>query len=196
MERNQANEEVSMLSLYQRSKVFQTLAVAGLFFWAVSASVVAIYKTMQPEKIILVGADQYGMRVITRDNDPVLKFEAPLMIHSYIKLAYDFDQTNYRNKIMQAGGYVSEELWLSLLDNHKALADKLDKQALSQSAQIDDLIQIDTNRFEAHLSIAIRLGTTVAHKKLKIEFSIDKKKRNSSNPYEWEISRINETEVI
>lgn len=175
------------VALLKRVLVMGILVYAGVI-------TVMVFK-LKPVPI-LIGIDSYGTRIITRSDDALLRREKENLMKQFISEFYNFDQTNYSEKLSHAGDLMSLRLWNDKKSEFEKIAKKLTDENLSQNAKIVELRQVDENTFQADLLLHIERKLTPTDLKLRIEIQIQPHARSTENPYPYEVDHYDEQQIL
>jgi hypothetical protein len=130
-------------------------------------------------KPLVIGIDPYGTRVVTGEKDPILKAERDAFIKRFIIYLYNFDETNFDERISLMGDSMSLDLW------EKA-------EPLSQKGRILDLRQVDDFHYEADLEVHIQSRLRENDLKVRVSLDLSSAHRTNTRPYPWEIKQYDE----
>ncbi len=112
-----------------RSEIKHWLLVTVLFLWSFTATYISL---TEKEKIILIGMDEAGTRLITESSDRLLKSELKNFLTNFFGLYYSYDEKTYQEKMGEATDLMTDQLWdlnkEKLFEIHK----KLEKTPLTQ----------------------------------------------------------------
>ncbi len=160
-----------------------------VLLWALVCSTLLI---LNRPKIILISINDQGARVISNDNSQSLKHEKLSFLKRFLFLSYNYDSINYHSKISAAGDLMSNTLWKDKEKEYKSIFNKLKNTNLNQTAQVDDIREIDNESYDAYLSIKITTRLNEVNIKYKISLKINKHTRTIDNPFAWEVINYNE----
>jgi len=163
-----------------------------LLAWAATSS---IWAYQNKPRIIFIGLDDSGTRIITEATDPILAKERVKFVREFLRGYYNYASTDYTQAMSQAGALMSDPLWREKELDFKHIADQMKQTPLTQEARLIDLRQVSEQEFEADLDIHIRSRLQERTVKYRVVLTIAPRKRNTENPYPLEVTGIHETEI-
>ena len=156
-----------------------------------SATISVVLFRMNPAPI-LIGIDPFGTRIIATQEDRLLKIEKENLLKRFILQLYNYDETNFDERISAAGDLMSVSLWEKRNPDFSALSKRLKNEPLSQKAKILDLREIDDRHYEADVSIGIRNRLKSVDLKLRIGIELKPSARSQTKPYPYEVATYDE----
>jgi hypothetical protein len=180
------------LKPFIRTELLRRLVTITLFLWAMTSSIVAVRS--QP-RVVLIGMDDTGTRVITQANDPLIAQERVRFIREFLRLYYRYDGAEYATVISQAGALMSDPLWHEKEPEYQRMIKKFEVTPISQDAELLDLREVSDHDFEADLKITVRSRLEQKSSKYRVTLQIAPRKRNVENPYPFEVVQIHENEI-
>ncbi len=160
-----------------------------LVLWAAISTILLL--RMKPQ-VVLVGIDPYGTRLITSENDRLLKGERENFVKKYLAYAYNYSSASFDSRISVAGDMMTQKLWQEKKEEFARISEGLKKHELSQTAKVLELREIDPENFEADLEIRVKTKFQEATTKLRLEIKLRKARRFDQNPYPYEVANYAE----
>lgn len=174
---------VSQLSFMKKVSVISITA------WAALSTILLL--RLQP-RVVLIGIDSYGARVITKETDRLLRLERENFIKKYLTYSYSYSSTNYDERTSLAGDMMASRLWNEKKKEFTQISENLRKIELVQESKILELREVDLENFEADLELKVRSKLQEATTKLRVEIKINKAKRTEESPYQYEVESYGE----
>lgn len=172
-----------------REEVKHWLLVIALFLWGLLASIFALKNN---SKIIIIGIDENGSRIISESNDRILQNELKNFLQSFIRTYYSYDEKSFSTQMEIASNLMSLELWESSKPKLLELKEKLQKNPLGQIPEIESIDLIDQGKVEAVLIISIKAKLSEQKVKLKVRIGFIKSPRTETNPWGYEITEVSD----
>lgn len=161
----------------------------GTLSWAIVATILLI--RLKPQ-VVLIGVDQFGVRLITGADDRLLKAEQENFLKKYLSQTYNYSSQDYDARISLAGDLMAEELWKEKRKEFDRIAQGLKRQELTQTTNVDELRAIDPSTYEADLEITVKNKLQETKVRLRVEIKLRRKPRSPQNPYEYEVQGFEE----
>lgn len=182
------------MSLIFKSKLYRDefkhwALITGLFMWALLASYFAL---RNESKTLLIGIDESGSRIISESNDRILKNELKNFLKSFLDNYFNYDEKTFSTQIGLAADLMSKDLWEKQKTKLVELKEKLQKTPLTQTAEIESLDLIDSNKIEGILVLKIKSRINEQKVRLKVSLTFSKTPRTESNPWGYEISEVSD----
>lgn len=177
---------VSLLAITRKA------LLAGLLAYSAIATVLLFRLKPVP---ILIGIDPYGTRLIRESGDRLIRQEKETFLKQFLTRIYSFDQANFASRISDSGELMAETLWSQKKEEFERLAEQLKAEELTQTVQIQELREVDTQNFEADLVIHIKRRLNQSAVKLRVELKIHANPRRENNPYPYEVERYDEIQT-
>lgn len=175
-----------------REEIKHWLLVASLSLWALTATIYAISKS---EKMILIGVDDVGTRIITDSKDRLLQSELKNFLKVFFETYYSYDEKNYLTQIGTATELMTNELWERNKDHLLEINEKLQKTPLAQSMEIESIDLIDQGKVEAILMLKIRSRIQEQKVRLKVNLEFKKNERSEKNPWGFQITEVSDAAI-
>lgn len=172
-----------------RNEIQYWSLLAVLFLWGITASVFAVSKS---EKIILVGIDDAGVRLITAQSDRLLKDELQKFVLNFLDLYFNYDEKSFNKRVGLAADFFTEELWNQRKSELFAINQRLQKSPLIQRAEVESIDLLEDGKIEVSLALSIKSRMTENKVKLKVFLSYQKRDRSEENPFSYVITEISE----
>lgn len=154
----------------------------------------ALLMKLKPEPLV-IGIDKYGTRIIRDPNDELLKLEKENFVKSFLAQIYNYDQTNFKDRISKGGDYMTRALWTTKGKEFDRIGAQLTTEDLTQIGKIDGVRSIDDYTYEADVEIKIRRKLVETTINLRVEIKIRPARRSEPNAYPWEVERYDEQQV-
>lgn len=175
-------------SLY-REEILRWSLIVVLFIWAMTSTVIAL---RAKDEVILIGFDETGARTITDEMDSLLKREAVQFLTTFVSGYLNFDHLNHKSQIGKAASLMSESLWGQEQPRLLEINQKLQKEPLTQRAEIQSIDLIGEEQFEVIVEIVVTRKGQESKAKVKFGFSLTKRERTATNPWKFEITQLQE----
>ena len=172
-----------------REEIKHWLVVISLFLWAVLASIFALRNN---SKIILIGIDDYGSKIITDSNDRILQNELKNFLKSFLLTYYGYDEKSFSSQIESASNLMNFDLWERVKPKLLEQKEKLTKLPLLQVPDIESIDMIETGKIEAILNLSIKAKLNEQKVRLKVRLSFVKAPRTEMNPWGFEIVEVSD----
>ncbi len=180
------------LTPFVRFQFLGRLVTVLVAVWAITASIWA-YRSIP--RVILIGLDETGTRVITTVDDPIIARERVNFVREFLRGYYVYDSASYPEHISQVGSFMSDKLWKEKESGFQGIAKQMKERPLSQDAHLLDLRKVSESEFEADLAISIRSRLQERAVRYRVAVQIAPRKRNTENPYPLEVTSVHETEI-
>lgn len=164
--------------------ITKRLLFVVILTWAVVASVLAFRNQTH---VLLVGIDPYGVRLITSNDDRLLRIEKENFVKRFLVYLYTYSGTEFEKRISLAGDMMALKLWEEKTPEFKSIAAKLPGQELSQAGTLKELRSVDAETFEADLELLTKNRLQEARTKVRVELKIRAVSRTAQNPYAYEV---------
>ncbi|WP_413578596.1 hypothetical protein ACLVWU_08670 [Bdellovibrio sp. HCB290] len=183
-----------MISLLYKSKLLREeiktwAALAGLFLWGATATTVAVTRR---EKIVLVGIDDAGTRIITNSSDRLVREELKQFLRYFFEMQYSYNEVNYHTRMSFATDLYSEKLWNEQKPKIIQIGENLTKVPLTQTADVLSIDKTESGAIEALLRLRIRSRLNEHIVNLKVRLSYRKIDRHERNPWGFEVTEIHD----
>lgn len=164
-------------------------SVVGLIGWSITATILLLRNKPQ---VLLVGIDQNGTRLITNEDDRLLKTERINFVKRYLAFAYSYSSTDYDSRVSTAGDMMAPKLWEEKKQEFLKISEGLKNEELSQKTKVIEIREIDPENFEADLDINVKSRLKEVTRKLRLQLKLKKSSRNRENPYPFEVESYDE----
>lgn len=161
-----------------------------LVLYSITVTVVLLKLDTRP---IIIGIDSFGTRVVSNDQDPIVKAERVSFVKKFISNLYSYDETTFDDRISMVGDLMSDALWSEKKAEFKSLSDRLKTDTLTQKAIIQDIREIDESHFEADLKVTISSRLRQQQTEIRLRMELSESPRTTSKPYPWEVKNYAET---
>ncbi|QDK37912.1 hypothetical protein [Bdellovibrio sp. NC01] len=147
------------------------------------------------EKIIVIGMDEAGTRLIANQSDRLIQNELKVFFKNFFELYYGYNDVNYNERMRLATDLFSEELWQEEREKITQIGANLKKTPLSQSVEILSIDRVDNFKIEAILLLKIKARMNDQQVKLKVNIEYRKTERTEANAYGYEITSITDAAI-
>lgn len=175
-----------------RNEIKHWLLVGSLGVWGLTATIYAFSKS---EKLILVGIDDAGVRLITANSDRLLQAELKSFIKAFFEYYYVYDEKTFLDQIGHATELMSDDLWRRNKDKLLEIQQKLQKTPLSQSMEIETIDLLEQGKIEAVLGLKVRARLNEQKVRLRGVIEFKKHERNEKNPWGFEIVELSDAVI-
>lgn len=172
-----------------REQIKHWMLIASLMLWALLASIFAI---RSDSKVILIGIDESGTKIITDNNDRVLQNELKNFLKSFLLFYYEYDEKTFGSQMESASNLMSLELWEKAKPKLIEQKEKLSKIPVSQTPDIESIELIDSGKVEAILNLVIKVRLVEHKLKLKVNLAFSRAKRTEVNPWGIEVTEVSD----
>ncbi len=170
-------------------QILRNILILGLTVYAVGITIAFLRSNPLP---LVIGIDSYGTRIVSSENDSVLKLEKNQFVRQFVNYLYSFDETNFDDRISLVGDLMSESLWEKKKAVFTGISNKLKEEPMVQKGQTIDLREIDETHFEADVDASIQSRLRKSTAKVRVQIEIGKAPRTTSKPYPWEVIQYDE----
>ncbi len=155
--------------------------------------------TSRPQTV-LIGVDQNGTRIITDQEDPVLRTEVINFLRAFVGVMYNFDQTTFVDNAAKASDLLSLDLWNEKKNDVMTMIETMKKEPMQVSTQITKIGKEKNEKNEEQYSVytnqIVNRRARTDNIKMNYIFTVQKlPKRTKENPYSIEITSIKENRV-
>ena len=188
-----------------RHEIKHWLLIASLLLWGITGTVYAFTKS---QKIILIGIDEAGTRLVTASSDRLLQSELKNFLKTFFDAYYVYDEKNYLDQIGKATEIMTDELWQKNKDRLLELHEKLQKNPLSQSMEIESIDLVEASgqdssgagtgshgKIESVLVIKVHSRLVEQKVRLKVNIEFKKHERDEKNPWGFEITELTDAVI-
>jgi hypothetical protein len=172
--------------------ILKWLAFIALIAWAATSTV---YAVRSRPRIILIGLDDNGTRLITSQNDPLLKSERIKFVRDFLFHFYNYTSENYGATVSHAGSFMADTLWEEKKPELQRIETQMKVERITQETRLLDLRVVSESEVEADLDVTIRHRLVDKNVKYRVAIKLGPRKRSTENPYAWEVTAINEIEI-
>lgn len=172
-----------------RDEIQKWLLILSLLTWA---SIASFFAFQNKEKLVLVGIDDSGARLITESSDRILQNELKAFLQSFVLDYYGYNEATFAEQIEKASNLMSQELWEIQKPKLLEIKEKLQKIPLSQIPDIEAIDLIETNKVEIILKLRILSKISEKEVKIKVRLNIEKNIRTELNPWGYEITEVSD----
>lgn len=172
-----------------REELLKWILIGSLLVWSLTTTFLIVQKK---EKLVLIGIDDSGARVITDSNDRILQNELKSFFQSFLLNYYEYDEKTFTDQLELASNQMSSDLWNNQKPKLIELKEKLLKFPLKQTVVIDSIDLVDPQKIEALLSLHILSKISEKTVKIKVRLSFEKHPRSEENPWGYHITEVSD----
>lgn len=178
-------EKATLLSIARR------LICGGLLAYGVIATMLLFRLNPRP---VLIGIDQYGTRVIRESGDRLLRKEKENFLKRFLALLYSYDAETFTKRVSDSGDLMTKALWEAKTGEFSRIAAQLKTDPLTQSAEIQEIREVDEATYQADLLVRVQWRLTESRVKLRVEIRVRPSLRRENNPYPFEVESYDESQ--
>ncbi len=181
-----------MIRQLPRSSRYQIMKhgiVLVLVLYSVLTSAVLFRLNPHP---LVIGIDPFGTRVLGSGKDPILKAEKENFLKRFIIYLYNYDETNFDDRISVVGDFMNPKLWDLKKPEFVSISNQLKTESLTQKAKILDLREVDETHFEVDVEVSIQSKLRSSNLKIRASLELSPSPRTATKPYPWEVIRYDE----
>jgi hypothetical protein len=167
-------------------ELIKKISVASLVIYSIILSVILI---KQKPETLLIGIDQYGTRLISDQDDRLLKAEKINFLKLFLRIYHTYDSDGYTTAISRAGDLMSQQYWNEKKPEFLQRQEVLKGKDYQRTAEIKDLRAIDSTAFEADLVVSEMRSLQETKINLRVEIQLQPIKRSQINAYPFEVVR-------
>ena len=175
---------------FLKKHLTQLALICSLSLWAGSTTFLLLRR--EDEKLLLIGIDENGTRLITRSDDPLLKTEIIHFVKEFISRLYSFNPETFEENLGRASDLMSKALWDKEKDRVLKLSEIVKKEGISSKAKIESISKTRDGKYTAQIQLTEERRAGKHERKLGIEVSLTKVERSEANPYGIEVDSLNE----
>lgn len=175
-----------------REEILKWILVIVLIIWGFTSTILLLKKT---DKLVLIGIDESGSRLITSSNDRILQSELKLFFQEFLTNYYNYNDKTFSNQIELSSNLMSSDLWESQKSKLIELKEKLAKSPLNQSIDIESIDLIDHQTAEAILNLQINSKIADKTVKIKVKMVFEKHERSEVNPWNYQITEVQDAQL-
>ena len=165
--------------------MFYGFVIYGLFI------TIAFIK-VRPKPMVVWVTD--GGTYLVIENTPELKKKERVnFVKKVLLYTYNFDETNFDDRMSTVGDMLSPETWEKKKPEWESVSIKTKTDPVTEKGSIRDLRQIDETHFEADLEISVNRRIKTDQLKIRANIEIAEKSRSENNPYPFEVVNYAET---
>lgn len=181
---------ILLKSKIYREEILRWILIVTLLAWAVTATVLAL---RAKSETILIGLDDHGARLITDQRDRLLVTESTKLIQNFVDLYYSYNETSHKLRIGRATDLMNEELWKKLQPELAKVEEKLSKEPLTETAEIESIDQTGTNKYQVLIGLIVKQRMSERAVRLRLEIGLRQRERTGGNPFGFEIISLAES---
>ena len=166
--------------------------VSGLVLWALFASLFALSRE---DKVILIGIDSNGTRIIESHDDPLFKTEVVNFTRRFFSLLYNFDADLFSENVGRASDLMSKALW----EEQKAKIVKLEAMVKAEkivhSGVVKSITKLKDGRFQVIVRTSQQHRMKSIDQDLVVTMAIRPIERSTQNPWGMEVETLEESKL-
>ena len=174
------------LNRVSQFELIKKTSVLGLIIYSVVLSVLLL---KQKPETLLIGIDQYGTRLISDQDDRLLKSEKMNFLKLFLRIYHNYDSESYTTAISRAGDLMSQQYWTEKKPDFLQRQEVLKGKDYQRISEIKDLRAIDSTTFEADIIVIERKALKETKSNLRVEIHLQPIKRSQINAYPFEVVR-------
>jgi hypothetical protein len=140
----------------------------------------------------VIGIDPYGTRILFGTGDPILKAEREAFVKRFLVYLYNYDETNFDERISSIGDSMRDKIWDSKKSEFIGISKQLKSDPLVQKAKIVDLRELDERHYQADLEVHIESRLRKKDVKLRVGIEISAAARTIEKPFPWIVESYDE----
>ena len=184
---------IHKLEIMKRNITF--LCFLGMTFMFLITIAIFIKSITRSHTPTLIAIDSNGTRIISDEMDPIFKTEAMSLIRKFTFNLYNFDSTTFMQRVGLTTSLMSDELWKNKRSEIMNLKDKIEKNEISVSGELQKLNKVDPNHYLAILEINETSRMNSRIHKIQVAITIQAVARNEENPWGLEVTEYVETPI-
>lgn len=149
---------------------------------------------MQP-KIILIGIDQNGTRIIGDEGDSLLKSEVSDFIRNFISLYYTYENATYIDQVGKATGFMTQELWKSMEPQIRDVESKIKDNPIQSFSTLVRVFKKDDGSYRAPVFVTVTNRMAKVTRNIEVHFKIKKVPRSEENKWGMEVDSLEEKTI-
>ena len=161
--------------------------------------IIGVYSSIRANDIvakpIIIAIDDNGVRVVTRDDDPILKTEAVAFIKDFTHRIYTFNKDSFFLNIGIATGMMSDELWAKEKDKLLELYEKVKADDIELKSNLKSIELTDKGSYVAKIDLVQKSRLSEVASSLSLELFLIKRTRTLANPYALFVTNYVETPI-
>ena len=181
-----------MIKTFPKSTMYSALRKLVFFLLVVYAGVTTTLLFRLDPKPLIIGIDPYGTRILGSEKDPILKAEKENFLKRFITYLYNYDETNFDERISLVGDSMNSKIWDRRKPEFTSVSSRLKQEPLTQKGKIIDLREVDETHFEADVEVHVQSRLRESTVKMRVEVELTASPRTSSKPYPWEVTSYDE----
>ena len=175
-----------------RKNLLLIAVLLALFSWGIITSVMLLKKT---DKLILVGIDQNGTRIISNLDDPLYKVEVVNFVKTFFSNLYSFDADSFDQNLGAASDLMSIELWKSQEALILKLGQDVKKEKITHSNKLQSISKNDDGSYQVVMHTAETYRAKTVNNDLQVRLKIKKIERTEKNPWGMEVTSLEESKI-
>lgn len=172
-----------------REEIKHWALIVTLIAWASLATLLALRNN---NKVILIGVDESGMRLVTDSKDILVQPELRQFVQTFVNNYYTYEKSNFSERVGAAADLMTQELWEREKSKVLGIKQKLENFPLSQDSELISMDLIEKNLVEAIVNIRIKSRLSSQVVKLKLTLKLSRTERSEQNPWSYEIMELSD----
>lgn len=170
----------------------QFLIFIGMAIFCFISLVFSIKAISVSKRPLIIGIDSNGTRVVTDKNDPIYKSEAMTFLKMYLFNVYNFNASNFVQRVGAATSFMSDELWNKKGSEIISLQDKVNRDGIELKGEIQKMSS-DGDFYYALVEVKEKSRVQEREYKIKVKVGIKSSSRSFNSPTGLEVDIYEET---
>ena len=186
------NEKFFLLLNIKFGDIFKNLLIIVLFIWAVSNQL--IISSHKPV-VLPILVSESGTRIITTEEDPILKHEFINFVKDFTNNYYNYSHTDVLEKMKLASNLMSEEYFIKNKEKLSNAISNIERSQLEQKFEIEKLKKNENGSYTMYATVTQKNRLNQESKKFEVNLGVRSTARSEINKYGLEIYDIVETTI-
>ncbi len=171
--------------LQNKELVFMTI-VSFMFF-------VLLLSEKKPE-VVVIAVDKYGTRILgnKKADQDLRDIEITQFIDEFVGYYFNFDETNYKDRISFGIGYLSQDLWENQeVSQFEALDKEIMTNPFKEKSRISKIEYLEeSDKFKIDIISELTSNKITKNKTVKLNIGVKSIERSKKNPWGLEINAL------
>lgn len=181
-----------MIRVLPKAKYFDWMRRLMLIVLMLYAATTTLLLIRFDPKPVVIGIDPYGTRIVGSEKDPILKIEKENFIKRVLVYLYNYDETNFDDRISMVGDFMAAPLWERKKAEYLSISTHLKEEPLTAKGKVADLREVDETHFEADVEVHIQSKLRKSEMKFRVLLELKPAPRTTTKPYPWEVIAYDE----
>jgi hypothetical protein len=157
-------------------------------------TIIFVFTSMSDKRDLkIIAIDPNGTRLVTTQEDPIFKTEAIAFIQQFFFSAYNFNQENFFKRVGFITTLMTEELWKKKEQEILALKDKVSRDSIEVSSELQKLTRTEDGKFHGQIKLKEKSRLNVTEHLLQVTISLKAVPRTTQNPFGLEVESYEES---